>query len=398
MARFLCAWEFGADLGHVRRLVPVAESLRALGHEVCIAFRDSAHLEDARGRGFEAFLAPLLRVPQLVSPTPISFSDVLLNIGFADRHSVSGALRAWHSMLELLDTQVVVADYAPTAMIAARVAGLKIATIGTGFALPPPEDPLPALRPWTPVDEDKLRAIDERLVSTLTAAIGPAGADRAPRLARDVFTADAHLLCTFPELDPFGPRATGDYEYVGPQGDATSGEEVRWQGEAGARIFAYLKPRDRRFDTIVEALHELDAESVVAAPGLEAARVAALSRGNVRVIPAPVNLDLLLGEATLCITHAGFGVAARALTAGVPLGLLPLHLEQFLIARRVEQSGAARVVRPDMPQPDFREWFTTMLADAGLREGAQRHAGAHPGHSFGDATRRAAERIAQVAG
>ena len=395
MARILCAWEFGADLGHVRRLVPVAEALRGLGHEVCVAFRDSAHLEAGRDRGFEAYLAPLLRVPAQVSPTPISFSDILLNVGYADPHSVSGALRAWRSMLRLLEPHVIVADYAPTAMLAARAARLRLVTIGTGFALPPLEDPLPALRPWSPVPLETLRAFDDRLVATLRAAIGPQDAERAPVLARDIFEADAHLLCTFPELDPFGPRDSG--EYVGPQGDATSGQEVRWHGGTAHRVFAYLKPRDRRLETLVTALAASGAESIVAAPGLEHDRVAALSRDGVRVIPAPVNLDLVLPEASLCVAHAGPGVAARALGAGIPMGLLPLQLEQFLIARRIEQSGAARVVRPDTEQPDFRAWLESMLGDASLREAAQRQAQARRGHSFGDATQLAAQRISQVA-
>jgi len=395
MARILCAWEYGADLGHVRRLVPVAEALRDLGHEVSIAFRDSAHLEAARSRGFDAYVAPLLRIPPFVNPAPANFSDVLLNIGFADLHSISGALRAWRSLLELLGTQLIVADYAPTAMVAGRLAGTRMVTIGTGFALPPPTDPLPALRPWAPLEEGVLRAHDDRLVRTIREAIGPAGAGRAPVRARDIFAADAHLLCTFPELDPFAPRDTG--EYVGPQGDASSGEDLRWQGTAAHRIFAYLKPRNERFDAVVAALHALDAECIVAAPGLGHERASALSSGGVLVVSAPVNLDPLLAEASLCITHAGPGVAARALAAGVPMALLPQHLEQFLIARRIEQSGAASVVRPDTRQPDFHAWLASLLADASLREGARRVAEAHRGHSFGEATRRAAERISQVA-
>ena len=161
MARVLCAWEFGGDLGHVRRLLPIAAELRLQRHEVVFAFRDSFFLESVQAQGFVGFVAPLLRAPATVNPSPISHSDILLNLGFDDRIALSGALRAWHSLLELVRPDFLLADYAPTALIAARAAGIKRGTIGSGFSLPLLRDPLPALRPWIRSD-DGVPARDRR--------------------------------------------------------------------------------------------------------------------------------------------------------------------------------------------------------------------------------------------
>jgi UDP:flavonoid glycosyltransferase YjiC (YdhE family) len=394
MARVLCAWEFGGDLGHVRRLIPIAVELRALGHEVAVAFRDSAFLDMARAEGFEAFLAPLLRTPRIVNPSPLNFSDVLLNLGFDDRLGMAGALRGWRSLYDLVAPDVLVADYAPTALIAARAAGIARITVGSGFALPVLDDPLPALRPWAMTDPRVLRALDDRLVDSVRAALG-ATATSAIAQARELFDATAHLLCTFPEIDPFGPR--GGVEYVGPQGDAAPGVDLRWSTASGARVFAYLKPRNPRFEDVLGGLRGLDAEVVVAAPGLASAQAQAASSARLRVVGAPVNLDLLLPEASLCVAHAGPGLAARALVAGVPMALLPLQLEQFLIARRIVEGGSAALVSPEEAAPDFREWFAILLSRDDLRGAAARHAAAHGGYSFAAATQRACERIAAAA-
>jgi UDP:flavonoid glycosyltransferase YjiC (YdhE family) len=392
MARVLCAWEFGGDLGHVRRLIPIAVELRALGHEVTIVLRDSAFLEMARSAGFESFIAPLLRTPPMVNPSPLNFSDVLLNLGFDDRRGLAGALRAWRSLFELLAPDAIVADYAPTALIAGREAGIPRVTVGSGFSVPPLRDPLPALRPWAAADPRVLRALDDRLVASVRGALGARG---PVQHARDLFEASAHLLCTFPEIDPFGPR--DDVEYVGPQGDATSGADVRWNATSGARVFAYLKPRNPRFEAVLAGLRALDAEVIVAAPGLASKQAQAASSARMRVVGAAVNLDLVLPAASLCVAHAGPGLAARALAAGVPMALLPLQLEQFLIARRIVAGGSAATVSPEEAAPDFGEWFVSLLGRADLREAAERHAAAHRGHSFAAATQRAAERIAAVA-
>jgi UDP:flavonoid glycosyltransferase YjiC (YdhE family) len=390
----LFAWELGSGLGHVRRIFPIAREVRALGHEVTVALRDSEFLDAASAEGFEVLAAPLLRAPPEVNPSPISHSDVLLNLGFDDVRALHGALRAWRSMLELLAPQVVVADYAPTALVAASLAGVPRVTVGSGFALPPAGDPVPALRPWVAIDRAVLKALDDRLVQRVRAAAGgPAGPALASAPA--LFAADAHLLCTFPEIDPFGPRAGVDY--LGAPGSDDAALEVHWSGKPGPRVLAYLKPGTARFDAVIAGLAALQAEVIVAAPGIAAERAQGLSTGSMRVLAEPVRLDPLVPGASVCVSHAGPGFAARALVAGVPLALLPLQLEQFLIAQRIEKAGAGALSSPERPAPDFREWFASLLDSGSLREGARRQGEAHRGHSFARAARGAAERIVALA-
>jgi len=394
MARVLFAWELGLGLGHVRRIFPIAREVRALGHEVSVALRDSAFLDSAHGEGFEAFAAPILRPPANVNPSPLNHSDVLLNLGFDDVRAVHGALRGWRSLLELLVPQVVVADYAPTALVAAGLAGLPRVTVGSGFALPLPGDPVPALRPWLRPEPAVLQAIDDRLVARLRAATG-GSASAIPARASALFDAELHLLCTFPELDPLGTRP--GVEYLGAPGSDDTALDVRWTGESFPRVLAYLKPGAPRVDSVVAALGALEAEVILAMPGIARERARELTAGRMRVFAEPVRLDALMKDASLCVSHAGPGFAARALAAGVPLALLPTQLEQFLIAQRIEKSGAGALSSPEQPAPDFREWFTRLLASQPMREAARRHAAVHGSHSFALAARNAAARIGALA-
>lgn len=365
-----------------------------MGHEVTLAFRDSAFLENGRAEGFETFIAPLLHTQREMSPSPLNFSDILLNIGYGDVRGVAGALRAWRSMLEMLAPDVVVADYAPTALIAASLASIKTVTVGTGFSVPAAGDPIPDLRPWSPTDPNILRALDDRLLTTVRRAAGQAGV-RLPARAGELFKGHLDLMCTFPEIDPFGPR--DGVEYVGPQGDATSGVEVRWTGAKKTRVFAYLKPRSPRFELTLAGLASLDAETIVAAPGLDAERAKRASSESMRVIGSAVNLDLVLPDASLCVSHAGPGVAARAMAVGVPMALLPLHLEQFLIAKRIEKSGAAIVSNPEEPPPEYRRWISGFLSQDNALDASKRLRERYHDHDFAQATARAARRIADMA-
>jgi UDP:flavonoid glycosyltransferase YjiC (YdhE family) len=294
----------------------------------------------------------------------------------------------------MLQPDVLVAEYAPTALVAALLAGIRRVTLSAGFSVPVFRDPLPDLRPWTPTDPDVLRAIDEKLLVAMRDAAG-ANASRLPQHASALFDAQAHLLCTFREIDPFGPRE--GVEYLGPPKDSTGGIEVRWTRDSGPRVFAYLKSRSPRFDAVIAALQSLDAEVIVAAPGLAQDRAKSMSTASTRVVPEAVNLDLVIPGASLCVSHAGAGVPARAMAAGVPMALLPLQLDQFLMAKRIESTGAAVVSDPEATAPDFREWLNTPLTQPSIREAARRLGEAYGAHDFGAAARRAAERITQVA-
>ena len=394
MARVLFAWEFGGDLGHASRLVPIARELRALGHEPLFAFRDLTLLGALATGDFAWFAAPRLRAPAHANASPLSATDILLNLGYADAPGVAGALRAWLSLIDLVKPAVVVCDYAPTALLAARTAGLARMTIGSGFSLPAMEEPMPALRACHPTDRATLERIDARFIDGLAKAFErlPHGG-AAPRKARDAFDADAHLLCTFPELDPFGPRE--GVEYLGPQGEAQARIDASWSSTR-PRVFAYLKPRDPRFGRIVEALRALGGETHLAAPGLDRIQAHAMSGATLKVHAEPLRLEGFLEDADLCVFHAGPGLAARALVAGVPMALLPMQLEQFLVGTRLADAGVAKMIAPEADLGDLGKWLAEAANDPALKDASKAASRTHGGYRFDDAARRTAQRIAKA--
>ncbi len=389
MARVLLVWEYGEDLGHVRILMPIARELRAMGHDPCFAFRDPLRLDVVVRAGFEGFPAPSLPSPRALDPAPANFSGVLLNLGYEERPALAGVLRAWADLLALLRPEVVVCEYAPTALIAARRASIPRATIGTGFWQPTAFEPCPALRPGVDTPAARLEELDARLATAIARGLGA-----APVALRELFQPGADLICTFAQLDPLGPRAV---EYLGPVDGEGEGLSIAWKGEAHPRIFAYLKPRDARFGVLLRALRALGGDAVVAAPGLAAAEAAAASSASLRVVPDAVLPGPLLDSADLCVSHAGPGMAAHALLAGVPMALLPMHLEQFLVARRLAAAGIGVMVAPGETLAEPEAWLRQAVEDAGLRERSRAHAAGLRGFSFEATRTRVARDIAGLA-
>lgn len=369
MARAFFAWELGGDLGHARRTLQIARELRDLGHETAFAFLDLASLGVAGNESLEWFQAPVVPPARTPSPSPLNPPEILLNRGWGDALGLAGALRGWLSLYSLWKPDLVVCDYAPGAQLAARAAGLPRIAIGSGFSSPVVADPMPAMRTWIATDESALRRIDATLLASVRQAFERVtGTAAPPSHASEVFSADATLLCSWPEIDPFGPREGA--EYFGPQDDPQLGAAESWRTGSRPRVFAYLKPRDARFVAILDALRAVAAEAIVAVPGLSKEHSQSLSSGSVRIHGGPIALGGLLADADLCVCHSGPGTVARALEAGIPLALLPQQLEQFLVGRRVVMAGAGVMVAPEERVPDLKGWLAQALTRQDLRRAA----------------------------
>ena len=81
----------------------------------------------------------------------------------------------------------------------------------------------------------------------------------------------------------------------------------------------------------------------------------------------------LLPTTAIVIGHGGHATAARALSYGIPLLLMPMHplMDQPVVARAVERVGAGRVL-PRTAKPErIRETVRALLADSSVRSAAQ---------------------------
>jgi UDP:flavonoid glycosyltransferase YjiC (YdhE family) len=183
---------------------------------------------------------------------------------------------------------------------------------------------------------------------------------------------------------------------VGPVLGDEGGVEAAWNTH-DAHVLAYLKPRDARFNAMVEALHAARVEALVAAPGLAPASAHALSGGLVRVVPEPLRLPPLLADAGLCVGHGGPGFAAASLLAGVPLAILPMHLEHDLVALRLHEQGLGVVLDATRGAASLREGIAAALSDAAMHQRARAIAARYEKASAPDAASEAAARLARLA-
>ncbi len=354
MSTILFAWELGAGMGH---LAPHRELLRSLlerGHAVHVVSRDLARA----GRVFEGLTlrywqAPLSQHrPEMVYQPTISAAHILHNVGFADVADVTLRIAAWRNLLSSIRPELVLADYSPTALLALRGSGIRTATIGMGFCLPPPQSPLPAFSTLSHLKSvEQLADNESRVVQTINVALRQHDLPAIASLADVFHAADRHVLNTVRELDHYPERGPVEYAGLPPE---RPGTRVVWPLGQRRRVFAYLKPFEA-LDALLELLNKLELPSIVACDGLSADSRRKHASATMTFAPPNVDLAQMARECYVAITNGNHTTTARLLLAGKPVMVVPLHLEQELIAAAVQRLGAGVTVRPKEPHDAYQQ-------------------------------------------
>lgn len=362
MSRILLTWELGGHLGHVTPLRVLARALRQRGHYVIFALRDvrgSAQL--LQQDEFPVVQAPVIKVRAAnLPPEPASYPEMLLHCGFADPEGLAASIHAWRRLFSKVNADLLVLDYAPTAMLAARGTGIPRVLVGTGFCSPPRVSPMPSICPWERIPQQRLEHSEKRALDAANAALEAAGS--APLSAfHELLEAEEDFLTTFPELDHYPNRAGGNY--IGPVQDLEPGRPPHWPAGERKKVFVYLRPNSPAFSPLAAILRTTNVATLWFAPGMPNGTADQLQSESLQFVTEPIDIARVANETDVAICHAGHGTTAALLVRGVPLLLIPETVEQLLLARNVAALGAGAVITPSILRSGLREAVRNFLGD-----------------------------------
>jgi UDP:flavonoid glycosyltransferase YjiC (YdhE family) len=375
MPHLLLAWELGAAYGHLAHLRELSQQFRSRGASCEFAVRDL----DGAGRFLDSALGEVHQAPMALAPPlrPLaqqtSYASLLYQCGWADPVGLAARVRAWRSLIRRSGCTRLVADHAPTALLASHTLGLPAAAIGNGFTLPPVRKPFP---PFNAAEPALLEANEAALLTLTNDALSRLALGPLPEL-QAIFEPVRPGLFTYPELDPYAPRAAADY--LGLPRLAT-GDTVSWGERRQPRIFGYLRPFPG-LATLIEALAALPAQVLLRVAEVPPAEFGRFARPGLVIVDHNVHLQQALQGSDVCISNAQHGTTLEMLLAGKPGLLLPDHRERELIAESARQLGAA-IVMPALQATTierYQQALRQLLDDpswtANARAFADRHAG-----------------------
>ena len=358
--RVLFAWELGANSGHLSRDLPVAERLRDRGHDVLFALRDLAVAErmlTPAGFAFTACPSPIRTTR--VERAQVNYSDILAEQGFAEQAKLSALLRAWITFLRTAAIDVVVSDFAPAALLAARVLGLRVEVIGPPFSVPPAVSPLPSIRPWDQITHEQLLEADTRVLNVMNAVLAELGASPLPDVASMFAGITPHITC-FAELDCYGARAS--VNYIGPIATRSSNPRIEWQRTGSKRVLAYLHPWLPGLEALLQAIQQAEVEAICVIPDAPDSMIDRLRRTGLNARNTPVDVSVLLPDADAVVGYGSLGLIAESLLYGAPMLLVPSQVEHHVNAMKAAELGAAEIVDKQRTVARFRSTLETILS------------------------------------
>lgn len=366
MAHLLYAWEFGANFGHIGTFLPVARALRERGHEVHWAVAHPHQAARLLPRDNFAWLQAPAMVEAKIDGPPLNYADILIRYGYAQAEDLLGLVVAWRELMRLTAARIVLADHAPTAILAARTLDIPVMLFGGGFFAPPRVNPTPNMRPWEPVPAERLAQSDALALGNINAALKSLG--KPPlRFLAELFDVAEGALLTFPELDQYASRGPAKYWGTLP---AAVAQPPHWPKAGGPRVFAYLRPETPHFEAALQALKDLRGAVLIFAPGTPEPLLQRYAAPHLRFSREPVDLATAAAQADAALTYGSPAATIAFLMAGKPALMLPGHLEQFLFARRVEEMGAGLLLSPEQPAQPLSQRLARVLSDPALRDNA----------------------------
>mgnify|MGYP001205979147 CR=1 FL=1 len=364
----LMAWELGDGLGHTVKLSLVGEQLTRKGHHVGYALRNTQTAQTLEfDPAIEVYAAPAMSILNPEQRAAYDYSDLLLIRGYENSKRLDDRIDAWLRIFDRHKTDLVVADHAPCARLAAHIAGITSHAIGTGFAVPPLTSPLhPFIDP-----RDSDLPLQARLERRLDEAInGALKRYRKPEVERTVaiFIGGKRFLCTVEEIDGYKGRV--DETFYGPLLRVSDGARPHWPDGEGPRVFIYLYQDAPLLPVALASLDRAGIATLVYQGNAASDRKLEATGPNTIISNSPVNLSQLAG-CDLVICQGGPSTLIISLLQGIPVLTYPRHVEQLMTCRQLLETGLGGMLTGVVKESQVLQTIESMINDESLRSRAE---------------------------
>jgi hypothetical protein len=293
------------------------------------------------------------------------WEELLASLGYASPKATQACLSHWVNMLLRLKPDVVLADYAPLAMVAAHALSIPVVEAGGGFCVPPVPMRSGAGVIWLPhvstdsVSEDaKQQALNaaQAIVTAINQGLETLGLPTLLSSFSDIYGfASARCVTSPSALDHYLlARNAGSVHYVGSLalpdfGVAPQQVAPAWYASdtLKSRMLCYLKSNTPDFTEVLRVLAQAHDYEVLLLGSLSAQQMLALSvagqvSAHIHLVVDAVNLSQALARADVFLTNGGLHSLSQALALGCPCVLLPSQAEQASMAIRLANHPLVR--------------------------------------------------------
>jgi len=295
------------------------------------------------------------------APRTATWGEFLGDTGFRDGAFIARQVKWWQDVLDARCTDLLIADYAPCALLAAQSMGIPAVVIGTGYGIPP--EGLPEFPVFLPEYSERLFS-EAAMVDTINAATAQLGVPKLNYLS-DIYRRSQDLVRTLDVLDPYAGQR--DQPLLPPVADFSAAADG-----SGDEVFIYFSTSELADPQVVEAISTLNLPTRAFCPAIDPDVAARLQQAGVILETSPVPVELIASRSRMMLHSGQHGILSLSLGAGLPQVAIPQHLEQLYHARRCEHLGVGSTVTLEQRTTDrLREMIRSSYYDAAMQRTAR---------------------------
>lgn len=371
MANIVVVWELGAGLGHLSRLAIIINRLEALGHNLTLVLNDPTNLDVVKlPESLLVLPAPSFKTPPAKKQPTVSLPCILQTRGFQGPKVLRGIVRSWHGIFQVTKPDLLIFDYAPTALLAARGLSCPKVIIGSGFAELEPGIPCEMMRTDLKEAPRMTKMMEARVVEVTNFICDELDYPKVKFLS-DLYQNDLSLITTLPELDQY-KRNPEKNLYLDLDNKSENNSYLPWRNLSGKRIFAYLRMGHNGTIETLDALVELKQDVICYCADAPPKLIETYRRKGLQMSSEPLDTMRQLSNADLVVSSAGKGLISESLIAGIPLLLLPIHMEQRMNASKVKNLGAGLSVGTKVSPQIIKKMIKRVLDEKDYKLNAQK--------------------------
>jgi UDP:flavonoid glycosyltransferase YjiC (YdhE family) len=353
--------EAAEGLGHIYPWIELFRVLIANGVELHIACPSPRELKSVFTDGdvklYQSWFPSMHSRPDEMKSE--SWEQILKSLGYASVQAVGACMNQWLKLMRAIDPCLVLGDYSPIAGVAARVIGLPVFQLGTGYCTPPKTSAAIHLLPHAISTIGRQGAPSEeqfpdsyiakkKLIATFHSVFASL---KLPTLGDPIQSllhyGSERFVASDPILDPYRlVRQPGDCHYIGhlktPVIKTLLSEKFpQWRSSPSRlKVLVYLKQGAFPLDQVILLLRSQTSwDSAILLP-IEQIK-SSHSSPNVKIVLHSINLSIALDECDVFVTNGGLHGLSEALKKDKLIVIVPSQAEQA--ASAIELSNLATV-------------------------------------------------------
>ncbi|WP_323816508.1 glycosyltransferase [Cellvibrio sp. NN19] len=374
MRKILFCWELGEDYGYLGKILALTKQFSEDPiHFFVVSKNLSATSKIEWPSNVKFIQAPICLQANPLSLKASSFAEILFYKGYDSHRHLRILSDAWLTIFEAINPDVILFDYAPTALLAASGLTTPKIIIGNPYLTPPPGSSVINLTPGIGFDEHRANDIHQAVIRNIN-LVKREYLSPAIQAIGDLFTADATYLSGYSETDYFCDSRVNT-TYCGAALSASiSNRKPHWKPGLCKKSIAYLKHRDPRSKTILKTLASLEARTLCFYSGGKEDEIMEFSNSSLNVTNIPFDFTAASRDATAIICHGGQGVVNNALSRGIPLILVPTQAEQYYITSKVIDWGIGIIINRNDSPIEIRNSLSSFFSTSKYSDNAKYYA------------------------